>query len=72
MSHKKIRPVDAGVCQIIDGNHIQDGSHLAWVAELVIERNLPLVTPNKAQKNQINRPRRLSSNWQKPNPRWRT
>jgi hypothetical protein len=29
MSHKKIRPVDAGVCQIIDGNHIQDGSHLA-------------------------------------------
>jgi hypothetical protein len=31
------------------------------VAVLVIERNLPLVTPNKPQKNQINRPKRLSS-----------
>jgi hypothetical protein len=38
--------------------------------ELIIERNLPLVIPNKPQKNWMNRPRRLSSNRRKPNPRW--
>jgi hypothetical protein len=41
-----------------------------WVAELIIERNLPLVTPNKPQKNWMNWPRRLSSNQRKPNPKW--
>jgi hypothetical protein len=73
MSHPKIGPVDPGVGQEINGNQIQDGgcsSHLGWVVELIIERNLPLVTPNMPQKNWINRPRRLSCNWWKPNPRW--
>jgi hypothetical protein len=46
---------------------IQDGGHFGWAAELIIERNLPLVTPNKPQKNWINRPRYLSYNWRKPN-----
>jgi hypothetical protein len=45
--------------------------HLGWAAELIIERNLPLVTPNKPPKNRKNWPRRLSSNRRKPNPRWR-
>jgi hypothetical protein len=51
---------------MIDGNEIQHGSHsghLGWEAELNIERNLSLVTPNKPQKNRINRPRCLSYNW---------
>jgi hypothetical protein len=44
------------------------GGHLGWAAELIIERNLPLIiTPNKPQKNQINRPRSLSYNWRKWN-----
>jgi hypothetical protein len=47
--------------------HVSQGGHLGWAAELIIERNLPLVTPNKPQKNWINRPRRLSYNWRKPN-----
>jgi hypothetical protein len=42
-------------------------SHLGWAAELIIERNLPLVTPNKPQKNRIKQPRCLSYNWRKPN-----
>jgi hypothetical protein len=37
------RPVDWGICQIIYGN--QNQSHLGWAAELIIERNLPLITP---------------------------
>jgi hypothetical protein len=41
------------------------------VAELIIERNFPVVTPNKPQKNLMNRPRRLSFNRRKPNSRWR-
>jgi hypothetical protein len=54
MSHQKIRPVDPGVGQKINGNQIQDGGHsgqLGSVAELIIERNLPLVTPNEPPKN---------------------
>jgi hypothetical protein len=49
MSHQKIVPVDPGVGQKINGNQIQDGGrsgHLGWVAELIIERNLPPVTLN--------------------------
>jgi hypothetical protein len=43
----------------------------SWMSsKLIIDRNLPLVTPNKPQKNQKNRPRCLSSNRWKPNPRW--
>jgi hypothetical protein len=38
--------------------------------ELIIERNLPLVTPNKPQRIWFNRLRRLPSNRWKPNPRW--
>jgi hypothetical protein len=70
ISHRKIRSIDPGVGQKINGNQLQDGGHLGWVAELIIKRNLPLLTPNKSQKNQINRPRRLSSIRRKPNPRW--
>jgi hypothetical protein len=55
--------MEPGICGLIDRNEI----HLGWAAELIIERNLPLVTPNKPQKNRINRPRRLSYNWWKPN-----
>jgi predicted nucleic acid-binding protein len=72
MSHQKIGPVDPGVGQKIDRNQIQDGGHsghLGWAAELIIERNLPVVTVNKPQRNWINRPRRLSSNRWKPNER---
>jgi hypothetical protein len=50
------------VCPLIDGNQNQDGGcsgHLGWVVELIIERNLPLVTPNEPHKNEINRPRHL-------------
>jgi hypothetical protein len=74
MSPQKIRPVDPGVGEKINGNQIQDGGcsgQLGWVAELIIERNLPLVSPSEPQKNRMNRNRRLSSNRQKPNPRWR-
>jgi hypothetical protein len=72
MSHIKIWSTDPGVCPVIDGNQIQDdgrSSHLGWAAELIIERNLPLVTPNKPQKNRINRLGRLSYTcyWRKPN-----
>jgi hypothetical protein len=66
MSHQKIGPVDPGVGQNIDGNRIQDGHHIVWTTELIIERNLPpLVTHNKPQKNRINQPRHLSSNRRK-------
>jgi hypothetical protein len=70
MSHQKIGPANPGVGQKINGNQIEDGGrsgHLGWAAELIIERNLPLVTLNKPQKNRINRPRHLSYNWRKPN-----
>jgi hypothetical protein len=70
MSHRKIGSIDPGVCPLIDGNEIQDGGHsghLGWAAVLIIERNLPLVTPNKPQKNLINRSSRMSYNWWKPN-----
>jgi hypothetical protein len=70
MSHREIGSIDPGICPLIDGNQIQDGGrsgHLGWVAELIIERNLPLVTPNTPKKNRINRPRHLSYNWWKPN-----
>jgi hypothetical protein len=40
--------------ELSDGNQIQDGYHLGRVAELIIERNLPLVTPISCRKNQIN------------------
>jgi hypothetical protein len=60
-----------GVCQIIDGNQIQDGCHVGWAAELMMEKNLPLIIPNKPHKHRMNRPRHLSSNWRKPNPRWK-
>jgi hypothetical protein len=42
------------VRQIIDGNQIQDGCHssrVGWVAVLVIERNIPPVTPNEPPKD---------------------
>jgi hypothetical protein len=70
ISDTKIGSIDPGVCPVIDGNQIQDSSHsghLRWAAELIVERNLPLVTPNEPQKNQINRPWHLSYNWRKPN-----
>jgi hypothetical protein len=70
MSHRKIGSIDICVCPLIDRNKIQDigrNGHLGWAAELIIERNLPLVIRNKPQKNRINRPRRLSYNWRKPN-----
>jgi hypothetical protein len=70
--HRKIGWIDPGVCPLIDGNQVQDGGHLGWAAVLIIERNLPLVTPMSHKKNRINWPRRLSSNRRKPNPRWRT
>jgi hypothetical protein len=44
MSHKKIGPVG----EEINGNQIQDGGcsgHLGLAVELIIERNLPVVTP---------------------------
>jgi hypothetical protein len=41
MSHIIIWSTDPG-----DGNQIQDGGHRGWAAELIIERNFPLVTPN--------------------------
>jgi hypothetical protein len=47
MSHQKIGPVDPGIAQKIDGNQMQDGgrsSHLGCAAELISERNFPLVT----------------------------
>jgi hypothetical protein len=47
MSHQKIGPVD----------QIKDGGHLGRAEELIIEWNLPVVTPNKPQRNRINRPR---------------
>jgi hypothetical protein len=65
ISHKKIEPVDRCVCQKIDGNQIQDGccgGHLEWVAALIIDRNLPPVTPNYPQTNWTSRPRRSSDN----------
>jgi hypothetical protein len=65
MSHQKIGPVDAGIRQIMDGNQIQDGchsGHVGWAVALVIERNLPPVTPNVPPKNQTCRPRRWSKN----------
>jgi hypothetical protein len=74
MSHQKIRPVNPGVGQKINGDQIQDGGHsghLGWVAEVIIERNLPPVTPNEPPKNWTSRPRRWPENWRKPNPRWR-
>jgi hypothetical protein len=46
------------------------GGHLEWTAALVIERNLPPVTPNKPQKNRSIRSRRSSDNRQKRNTRW--
>jgi hypothetical protein len=66
ISHRKIGWIDPGVRRLIDGNQIQDRGHLGWAAELIIERNIPLLTPNEPHKNQINRPRRLSCNRQKP------
>jgi hypothetical protein len=53
MSHEKIRPIDAGVHQIINKNQNPRWvpnprwRHLGRAAELIIERNLPIVTPNK-------------------------
>jgi hypothetical protein len=72
MNQKKIGPVDVGVRQVIDENQMQDGcrSGHGWAAKLIIERNLPLITPNKSQRNWINRPRQLPSNRWKLNPRW--
>jgi hypothetical protein len=49
-SHQKIGPVDPGAGKKISGNQIQGGGRLGWVAEMIIERNLPLVNPNKPEK----------------------
>jgi hypothetical protein len=46
--------INPGVCALIDRNEI-----------LIIERNIPVVTPNKPQRNQINRLMSLSSNRRK-------
>jgi hypothetical protein len=73
ISRRKIGSIDPGVCPESTETKSQDGGrngHLGWAAELIIERNLPLVTPNEPHKNLINQPRHLSSNQRKPNPRW--
>jgi hypothetical protein len=78
MSHQQIGPVNPDNARVRRWSEnrrkpIKDGgrsSHLGWAAELTIESNLRLVTPNKPQKNRMNRPSRLSSNRRKPNPRW--
>jgi hypothetical protein len=74
MRHQEIGPVDRrSVTLTTETKSKMAATRPCWMSgggDHWKEPSTTLVIPNKPQKNRMNRPRRLSSNRRKPNPRW--